>query len=49
MSAHDLNLIAMGAATGAYFELVVLMVIAFWDDLIPRRQEPAPVPVQPED
>jgi hypothetical protein len=46
MSAHDLNLIAMGAAGGAYFVLVVWAVIAFWDDLRPQR---ARVPVQPND
>lgn len=46
MSAHDLNLIALGAATGAYAVLFVCMVLAFWDDIRPRR---TPVPVQPKD
>lgn len=46
MNSHDLNLIAMGAAVGAYVVLLVWVVIAFWDDIRPRR---ARVPVQPKD
>lgn len=38
MSTHDLNLLAAGAAVGAYAVLIVWMVIAFWDDLRPVRQ-----------
>ncbi|WP_399559047.1 hypothetical protein OIA45_49095 (plasmid) [Streptomyces chartreusis] len=46
MRTHDLNLIALGAATGAYVVLLVWMVIAFWDDIRPRRVR---VSVQPKD
>jgi hypothetical protein len=44
VSTHDLNLLAAGAATGAYVVLLVWMVIAFWDDLRPVR-----TPAQTED
>jgi hypothetical protein len=47
MSAHDLNLLALGAAAGAYVVLLVWMLIAFRDDLRPVR--PARIPVQSDD
>ncbi len=46
MSAHDLNLLALGAGLGVYAVLLVCMVLAFWDDIRPRR---TPVPVQSKD
>ena len=42
MSTHDLNLLVIGWATGAYVVLVIWSVIAFWDDLrtlIPARKK----------
>ena len=47
MDSHDLNLLGIGAAAGAYIVLLVWMLIAFREDLRPVR--PARIPVQPED
>lgn len=39
MSGHDLNLLALGACLGGYAVLLVVLLIAFWDDLRPAQSE----------